>query len=42
MRRHAVRTMYNNFIYMYINLFFEKDILQLDLQGKRKIHEQSY
>ena len=42
MRRHVVSTFYNNFIFMYINLFFEKDILQLDLQGKQKIHAQSY
>ena len=36
MRRHAVSTMYNNFICKYINLFFEKDILRTDLQGKQK------
>ena len=42
MRRHAVSTMYNNFICKYINLFFEKDILRTDLQGKQKIHAQSY
>ena len=35
MRRHVVSTIYNDFIYMYINLF-EKDILQTDLQGKQK------
>ena len=42
MRRQAVSTMSNNFICMYINLFFEKDILRTDLQGKQKIHAQSY
>ena len=41
MRRHVVGTIYNDFIYMYINLF-EKDILQTDLQGKQKIHAQSF
>ena len=41
MRRHAVSTMYNNFIYMYINQFLEKYILQTDLQGKQKVHAQS-
>ena len=42
MRRHAVCTMYNNFIYRYNNFFFEKYVLQTDLQGKQKIHPQSY
>ena len=42
MRRHAVCTMYNNFIYRYKIFFFEKYVLQTDLQGKQKIHPQSY
>ena len=41
MRRHAVCTMYNNFIYRYDNFFFEKYVLQTDLQGKQKICPQS-
>ena len=35
MRRHVVRTIYNNFIYMYINLF-EKRYLANGLARKKK------
>ena len=42
MRRQAVCTMYNNFIYRYKIFFFEKYVLETDLQGKQKIYPQSY
>ena len=42
MRMYSVSKMYANFIYKCILIYFKKDILQTDLQGKQKIHAQSY
>ena len=41
MRRHVVSTIYNDFIYMYIN-FFEKRYLSNGLARKTKIHAQNF